>query len=209
MGSHSRFVLTVARLSRSSPLAAGPPSGERGPLAGSGVPPPLMGAVWLTPGGVPPTAGRSVRATLAVTTGGTGPHRTSACLRRFRRRFTVRSVTGGSLGVVLDVGLLEEGPQALELAPEGGAELGVVGHHHVLVVAHHRVHGPVEGPVQQQPPVHQRELVMHVVLRVPVILHRNPYLDELFDIAPTVSTLAIVGDDPHFHSAVVCGHNLV
>lgn len=53
-------------------------------------------------------------------------------------------------------------PQPVELLDEGSHQVRLLGDQHVLHVALHPRQRPVEGAGEQQPAVHQRELVMHV-----------------------------------------------
>jgi len=79
----------------------------------------------------------------------------------------------GSLGAEAP-GRVVAFPQPVELLGEGSHQLRLLGDHEVLRVALHRRQRPVEGAGDEQPAVHQSELVMHVD-GVGVAAHADPW----------------------------------
>lgn len=53
-------------------------------------------------------------------------------------------------------------PQLVELVLIGSNELRLLGHDHILIVALHRCHGPVEGAGDELSAVQQCKFMMHV-----------------------------------------------
>merc|ERR1711959_395872 len=100
-------------------------------------------------------------------------------------------------------------PELVELAGEGADEAGVGADDDVLLVLEHGAPRPIEAPVEEDGIVEDCELVVHVAEAVAVVPDGDAPGLEAVGLGALVVLLLVVGDDPHPHTPLVSGDDLL